>query len=66
VSVEEHKAQTSRPAQPLGRISPEPEWGWNLGSCDMLLYEPICTRVGLVRTVERLAGVNDGLVKSRA
>ena len=66
MSVEEHKAQTSQHAPQLGWISPEPKQGWNLGSCDMLLYEPIRTRVEVARTAERLAGVTDGLVKSRA
>ncbi len=47
-------------------ITPESRWGWNLGSCDMPLYEPICTRVEVVRNVEGLAGVAEELVKSRA
>ncbi len=46
-------------------ISPEPKWGWNLGSCDMPLYEPICDRVEVVRDVNGLASVAEELVKSR-
>jgi uncharacterized protein with von Willebrand factor type A (vWA) domain len=46
-------------------ITPEPKWGWNLGSCDMPLYEPICDRVEVVRTVEGLADVAEELVKSK-
>jgi uncharacterized protein with von Willebrand factor type A (vWA) domain len=47
-------------------ITPEARWGWSLGSCDMPLYEKICTRVEVVRTVDQLAGVAEGLVKVRA
>ncbi len=47
-------------------ITPEPRWGWSLGSCDMPLYEPLCDRVEVVRTVDQLAGVAEELVKSRA
>lgn len=47
-------------------ITPEPKWGWTLGSCDMPLYEPICDRVEVVRTVDQLAGVAEELVKARA
>ena len=46
-------------------ITPEPKWGWNLGSCDMGLYEQICNRVEVVRTVDQLANVAEELVKSR-
>ena len=47
-------------------ITPEPRWGWNLGSCDMPLYEKVCNRVEVVRDVDGLANVAEGLVKSRA
>jgi uncharacterized protein with von Willebrand factor type A (vWA) domain len=47
-------------------ITPEPKWGWSLGSCDMPLYEPLCDRVEVVRTVEQLAGVAEEFVRSRA
>jgi uncharacterized protein with von Willebrand factor type A (vWA) domain len=44
-------------------ITPEPRWGWSLGSCDMPLYEKICERVEVVRTVDQLASVAEELVK---
>ncbi|QIN84828.1 VWA domain-containing protein [Rubrobacter tropicus] len=47
-------------------ITPEPRWGWSLGSCDMPLYEPLCDRVEVVRTVDQLAGVAEDLVRTRA
>jgi uncharacterized protein len=46
-------------------ITPEPKWGWSLGSCDMPLYEPLCDRVEVVRTVDQLAGVAEELVRVR-
>jgi len=46
-------------------ITPEPKWGWALGSCDMPAYEPLCDRVEVVRSVDQLAGVAEDLVKSR-
>ena len=47
-------------------ITPEPKWGWSLGSCDMPAYEPICDRVEVVRSVDQLAGVAENLVRARA
>jgi uncharacterized protein with von Willebrand factor type A (vWA) domain len=47
-------------------ITPEPRWGWSLGSCDMPLYEKVCGRVEVVRNVEGLASVAEGLVKAPA
>jgi uncharacterized protein with von Willebrand factor type A (vWA) domain len=47
-------------------ITPEPRWGWNLGSCDMPLYEQVCNRVEVVRDVDGLANVAEGLIKVRA
>jgi uncharacterized protein len=47
-------------------ITPEPRWGWSLGSCDMPLYEKVCGRVEVVRNVEGLASVAEGIVKARA
>jgi uncharacterized protein with von Willebrand factor type A (vWA) domain len=58
--------EISRHAQQLIWITPEPRWGWALGSCDMPLYEPLCDRVEVVRTVDQLAGVAEELVKARA
>ena len=36
-----------------------------MGCCDMPLYESICDRVEVVRTVDQLAGVAEELVKVR-
>ena len=47
-------------------ITPEPRWGWSLGSCDMPLYEKVCGRVEVVRNVEGLASVAEGIVKAPA
>ena len=47
-------------------ITPEPRWGWSLGSCDMPLYERVCNRVEVVRDVEGLANVAEELVKVRS
>ena len=47
-------------------ITSEPRWGWNLGSCDMPLYEKVCNRVEVVRDVDGLANVAEGLIKVRA
>jgi uncharacterized protein with von Willebrand factor type A (vWA) domain len=58
--------EISQHARQVVWITPEPRWGWSLGSCDMPLYEPICDRVEVVRTVEQLGGVAEGLVKARA
>jgi uncharacterized protein with von Willebrand factor type A (vWA) domain len=46
-------------------ITPEPKWGWSLGSCDMPTYEPLCDRVEVVRSVDQLAGVAEELVRAR-
>jgi uncharacterized protein with von Willebrand factor type A (vWA) domain len=47
-------------------ITPEPSWGWALGSCDMPLYAPICERVEVVRSVEQLAHVAEDLARQKA
>jgi uncharacterized protein with von Willebrand factor type A (vWA) domain len=46
-------------------ITSEPKGCWTLGSCDLPIYEPICNRVEVVRTVDHLAGVAEDLLKSR-
>ena len=46
-------------------ITPEPKWGRSLGSCDVPLYEPICDRVEVIRTVDQLTGVAEKLVAAR-
>ncbi|MDP8952108.1 MAG: VWA domain-containing protein [Actinomycetota bacterium] len=53
-------------AKQLIWMTPEPKWGWHLGSCDMPRYEPLCNRVEVVRTVDQLASVAEELVKTRA
>ncbi|MGH3145964.1 MAG: VWA domain-containing protein, partial [Rubrobacter sp.] len=58
--------EISRHARQVIWITPEPRWGWALGSCDMPLYEPLCDRVEVVRTVDQLASVSEELVKARA
>jgi uncharacterized protein len=48
-------------------MTPESKWGRPLGcSCDMPLYEPICNRVEVVRTVDHLTGVAEELVRIRS
>ena len=44
----------------------EPRWGWNSGKLRQPLYEKVCDRVEVVRTVDQLAGVAEELVKVRA
>ncbi len=54
--------EIARYAKQVIWMTPEPKWGWSLGSCDMPpLYEPICQRVEVVRTVEQLAHVAESL-----
>ncbi|MGH3089101.1 MAG: VWA domain-containing protein [Rubrobacteraceae bacterium] len=57
--------EISQHARQLIWMTPEPKWGWRLGSCDMPLYEQVCNRVEVVRTVDQLAGVAEELVRSR-
>ena len=57
--------EIARHAKQLIWMTPEPKWGWSLGSCDMPLYEEICQRVEVVRTVEQLASVAEDLVRSK-
>ncbi|MBE3561203.1 MAG: VWA domain-containing protein, partial [Ktedonobacteraceae bacterium] len=47
--------EIARHARQVIWLTPEPPWGWSLGSCDMPLYEPVCHRVEVVRTIEQLA-----------
>ena len=56
----------TRHARQVVWITPEPRWGWSLGSCDMPLYERVCNRVEVVRDVEGLANVAEELVKVRS
>ncbi len=43
-------------------MTPEPRWGWSLGSCDMARYEPLCNAVEVVRSVEDLGGFAERLL----
>ena len=54
--------EIARHAKQVIWITPEPKWGWSLGSCDMPLYEPFCRRIEVVRTVEQLARIAEELV----
>lgn len=36
-------------------LTPEPRHGWSMGSCDMALYEPLCEREEVVRSIDQLA-----------
>lgn len=54
--------EIGRHARRLLWMTPEPRWGWSLGSCDMPRYEPLCDAVEVVRTVEDLAGFAERLV----
>jgi len=57
--------EIARHAKQVIWMTPEPKWGWSLGSCDMALYEGICQRVEVVRTVEQLASIAEDLVRSK-
>ena len=44
-------------------LTPEPRWGWSLGSCDMPRYEPSCSRVEVVRTLDQLGAAAEHLLR---
>jgi uncharacterized protein with von Willebrand factor type A (vWA) domain len=54
--------EIARHAKQVIWMTPEPTWGWKLGSCDMPLYEPLCRRVEVVRTIEQLANMAEILL----
>ncbi len=58
-------AEIAGHARRLLWLTPEPRWGWQLGSCDMELYEPHCDAVEVVRSVDELGTFAD-LLLSRA
>jgi len=58
--------EIARHARRVIWMTPEPKYGWSLGSCDMPLYEPHCQRVEVVRTVEQLAHVAEELVRNKS
>jgi uncharacterized protein with von Willebrand factor type A (vWA) domain len=43
-------------------LTPEPKWGWSLGSCDMPLYERYCNRVEVVTSIEQLGRIAEELI----
>lgn len=43
-------------------MTPEPRWGWQLGSCDMPAYEPVCDAVQVVRTAADLGAFAERLL----
>ena len=47
-------AEIARHARRVLWMTPEPRWGWRLGSCDMPRYEPVCDAVEVVRTAADL------------
>jgi len=55
-----------RRSKQLVWLSPEARGSWGLGSSDMPLYEPICHRAEVVRTLEQLAEVSETLFRGRA
>jgi uncharacterized protein with von Willebrand factor type A (vWA) domain len=57
--------EIARHARRVIWMTPEPKWGWSLGSCDMPLYAPLCSRVEVVRTVEQLATGAEELARAR-
>jgi uncharacterized protein with von Willebrand factor type A (vWA) domain len=54
--------EIARHARRLLWMTPEPRWGWALGSCDMPRYEPICDAVEVVRSVDDLGGFAERLL----
>ncbi len=56
-------AEIARLARKVLWLTPEPRWGWSLGSCDLPTYEQHCERIEVVRTVQQLAGVAEQLIR---
>ena len=55
-----------RRAKQLVWLSPEPRGSWELGSCDMPLYEPVCHRTEVVRNLKQLGQVTETLLRAQA
>jgi uncharacterized protein with von Willebrand factor type A (vWA) domain len=55
-----------RRSKQLVWLAPEPRGSWGLGSSDMPLYEPLCHRAEVVRSLEQLAEVSESLFRGRA
>ena len=54
--------EIARHARQVIWMTPEPRWGWSLGSCDMPLYEPYCRSIEVVRSIDQLAHMAETLV----
>ena len=52
----------ARHARRLVWLCPEPRWSWSLGGCDMPRYEPVCSSVEVVRSIDDLGRVAEGLL----
>jgi hypothetical protein len=52
-----------RRARELIWLNPESRGSWTLGGSDMLLYEPICHRVEVVRNLTQLGKVAEDLLR---
>ena len=54
--------EIARHARRVLWMTPEPRWGWQLGSCDMPRYEPVCDAVEVVRTAADLGAFAERLL----
>ncbi|MCP5159425.1 MAG: VWA domain-containing protein [Gammaproteobacteria bacterium] len=52
-----------RRAKQLLWLSPEPRGSWQMGSCDMALYEPVCHQTEVVRNLQQLGRVTEDLLR---
>jgi uncharacterized protein with von Willebrand factor type A (vWA) domain len=55
--------EIARHARRVLWMTPEPRWGWQLGSCDMPHYEPVCDAVEVVRTAADLGTFAERLLQ---
>jgi uncharacterized protein with von Willebrand factor type A (vWA) domain len=55
-----------RRAKQLIWWSPEPRGSWDLGSCDMRLYAPVCHHAEVVRNLAQLGEVADAWIRRRS
>lgn len=53
-------------ARQLVWLAPEERWDWTLGGSDMAVYEEVCDRVEVVRTIEQLGAVTEDLAGLRS
>jgi len=59
-------AEIAGQARQLVWLTPEERWHWTLGGSDMALYEEVCDRVDVVRTIEQLGAVAEDLAGLRS